>query len=295
MSSEFSKEHIPTNTSLSPLERQLLQQDRGEFSIISPQSHDSTGTEAWRGFLDNGALTAAWLPPADSPYRKFAKTKTMDAADYLGDRIVPRYSPLEGKSEYTLLNLINNPLIDEHTAIILDSGGPHSVAMAAKLAETGRQPVVMFDTLPVSGGLNRSAPQELAVQLYYAQNMKALKDLGKIDAKQPPVFVLDLHRNDYPGDPTSYEYTPADFPTAEELQMTGIKQVLYLTEADQHGEIQPAFQSTDRLRSDLKVMANNWSQQGIEMLYTGIYPADKASFSSETLNKTPENTFKFLF
>lgn len=259
--------------------RELTSQDRGEFSIVSPKETDSLQTDSWKSYLDRKKLLGAWLPPQESPYAKFVKTKTINSVEFIGSRIKPRYSGGEIKSEQELDNLINGGQLEQGTAVILDSGGTHSVAMAAKLAERGFQPVVMFDSIPHSKGLNHSE-QELATLLYFAEQMNKLKQEGKIKPDAPPVFILDTHRDDmdtsFGKDKTSvrntYIYNESDFPSPEELQKLGIKKLIYLNEGDQRGEVRSDFQSTDRLAKDVKPIVAKWTQAGIKIVYTGISP-----------------------
>ena len=259
--------------------RELTSQDRGEFSIVSPKQTDSLQTDSWKSFLDRKKLLDAWSPPEGSPCAKFVKTKTINSVKFIGSKIKPRYSGGEIKSEHELDNLINGGQLEQGTAVILDSGGAHSVAMATKLAERGFQPVVMFDSIPHSKGLNRSE-QELATLLYFAEQMNKLKQEGKIKPDAPPVFILDTHRNDmdtsFGKDKTivrnTYTYNESDFPSPEELQKLGIKKLIYLNEGDQRGEVRPDFQSTDRLAKDVKPIAAKWTQAGIKIVYTGISP-----------------------
>ena len=42
--------------------------DKGNFSIVSPQEIDSSGTDTWKSYLDRKKLLDAWAPPQDSPY-----------------------------------------------------------------------------------------------------------------------------------------------------------------------------------------------------------------------------------
>lgn len=259
--------------------REITLEDTGEFGIVSPQEMDSSGADTWKSYLDRKKLLDAWFPPQESPYPKFVKTKTINSVEFIGSRIKPRYSGREIKSEQELDNLINGGQLEQGTAVILDSGGAHSVAMAAKLAERGFQPVVMFDSIPHSKGLNRSE-QELATLLYFAEQMNKLKQEGKIKPDAPPVFILDAHRNDmdvfFGKDKTivknTYTYGENDFPSAEELQRLGVKKIIYLNEGDQRGEVRPDFQSTDRLAKDVKPIVAKWTQAGIKIVYTSISP-----------------------
>lgn len=259
--------------------RQITLEDMGSFSIISPQETDSSGSDTWKSYLDRKKLLDAWSPPQESPYNKFIKTKTLNSVEFVGDRIKPRYSEKEIKCERELDNLINCGQIEKGTAVILDSGGPHSVAMAVKLVEHGFQPVIMFNSVPHTKGINRPE-EELATLLYFAERMNKLKQEGKIKPDAPPVFILDTHRNDidvsFGEDKTvvknTYTHGESDFPSSEEFQKLGVQKIVYLSESNQRGEVRPDFQSPDRLSEDLKPIVEKWTQAGIKIAYTGIYP-----------------------
>lgn len=234
--------------------------------------------------MDRKKLLDAWTPPQESPYNKFVKTKTVNSVEFVGNRIKPRYSGDEMKSERELDNLINSGELENGAAVILDSGGAHSVAMAVKLVEHGFQPVIMFDSVPHTKGINRSE-QELATLLYFAEQMNKLKQGGKVKPDAPPVFILDIHRNsldvssgkDKTVVKNTYTFGEEDFPSSEEFQKLGVQKIVYLNEGDQRGEVRPDFQSPNRLHEDLKPIVEKWRQAGIKIAYTGISPGKPGS------------------
>jgi hypothetical protein len=247
------------------------------FSIVGSKDHDSSGTENWKNFLDSSNLTEAWKPPQGSFFERFSKTKLIESINKIGSLIKPRYSEGEITSENEIKKLIENGILGKGTAVFLDSGGAHSVAMAATLAERGYQPVVMFNNTPHEKGSTRPE-QSLATLLYFAEKMKKLKASGTVKSDSPPVFVMDCHRDDGPiGNEkdkvnNSYSYKSSDFPSAKELIQHGITKIVYLNEGDQHAQINASFQSTDRLISDLKPIVAQYEKSGIKMFYTGISP-----------------------
>lgn len=257
------------------MENAIEQLPKTKFSIVGKKETDSEGTKNWQRYTNSHELQEAWSPPKKSFFARFQKLKTIRAIDKIKSDIQPRYSEGESTSEAGIGNLIRKGLLTKDTAVVLDSGGAHSVAMAVKLAEeTGHQPIVMFDSEPHPEGNNKSE-QELATMLYFADRMKRLKQSGRIQPDAPPVFVLDCHRDDYfsgKGVNNTYTYSERDFPSADELRKRGITRVVYLNEGDQNGEIRPDYQSTDRLGQDLKKTVGNWIKSGIEVVYTGVQP-----------------------
>ncbi|HUD09989.1 MAG TPA: hypothetical protein VMR77_04290 [Patescibacteria group bacterium] len=246
------------------------------LDIVSPQENDSLGSTAWREYLNSGSLGDVWSVPEGSPYARFQKSSTIDSIDKCDSVIKPRYSKGEQTSEKGIDTLIATGVLDSHTAIVLDSGHAHSVAMAVKLAEQGYQPVVMLND-EVTSNRSNSAEQGLATLLYFAEQVKILKAQGKIKSDSPPVFILDFHR--------SSSFVPQDFPTGEELSQAGIDKVVYLNEGDQSGEINANYQSTDRLSRDLKSIASNWESEGLNITYTGVSPwvGERNAFFSQGL------------
>jgi hypothetical protein len=193
----------------------------------------------------------------------------------------PRYSKGEVRSEAGISNLINTGLLGKETVVVLDSGGPHSVAMAIKLArELGYQPIVMLDA--ESSEPNQSelttTTQSLATMLHFSVELDGLRKAGKINKDSPPAFILDAHRNvfsiydDARVNDNRYEYSQDDFPDVNTLKDFGINRVVYINEGDQNGLIDPSFQSIDRVKGDLKDTVTSWEGGGVEMIYTGVSP-----------------------
>jgi hypothetical protein len=157
---------------------------------------------------------------------------------------------------------------------VLDSGGAHSVAMAAVLAEKGFQPVVMFDNVTDAKG-STATIQDVAVLMYFARFNEELKLNQIIRNDFPPVFILDAHRHDKPFSmmpvDTSYQYKFRDFPSGEILVNNNIKRMIYLTETDLDGKIQEigVGESIDK---DLRETLTDWQNNGIKLFYTGISP-----------------------
>lgn len=257
------------------------QVDRAYY-IVGAQAKDSLGSTSWKRFLNANRLRDAWKPPAGSYWTSYFKTGTIASITNtkLAREIKPRYSEGEKNSVDGLYNLLDErvdgkPVLDPHTLLILDSGGPHSVAMGVELVNKyGYQPVVMLNGIPNPKGSD-SVEQGLAVLLYYAGSMQKRRESIKPNA--PPVMILDGDRDLQPvlrfhEVNNSYTLKPTDFPSAEGLKTHGITRVVYLNESDVDGRINPDFQSMDRLNEDLKPVVKHWMGSGIQILYTGINP-----------------------
>jgi len=257
------------------------------FNIVGSTDIDSEGTSAWAKYFQTDKLRDAWLTFDESAYRGFCKTNLIDSVVGQVNKICCRYSEGEERSERGIGNLVRTGELAETTAVILDSGGAHSVAMAVALMKVGYQPVIMFGNEPFVNGSNR-CEQSLATLLYFAEEARKLKEQGSYNASSPPVFIMDTHRSDRPfgteSKDNSYEYTAKDLPSATVLSKHGIKKVMYLNEGDQNGLIQADFQSTDRLPKDLKPIVASYAAAGLDVKYTGVAPRDhshdRLSFSN---------------
>lgn len=235
--------------------------------IVSPQDRDSLNSTSWRKFLDRPSLQKAWTTPEGSPYCRYMKLKTLNGIDKVIDPI-PRYSYGEYHSEQVLDELIKSGLFNPKTAVVLDSGGAHSVAMAALLASR-----LLYQTVPMldwgifeyAGG---AEDQDLAALLYFAKQMQNQR--SKIAPVAPPAFILNIHRNatvpkhmeDIEG--KSYCFTSRDFPTAQLLTSQAIQQVVYINEG----------QSNERSAKDLTPSLSGWERGGLKIQYIGIPPWD---------------------
>lgn len=252
------------------------------YDIVGKRDVDSTGSRKWSDYFNADDIRAAWLPHQESPFEQYSKSALIDSAPLLDGKIQPRYSEGERRSELGVRNLIASGELDRSTAVILDSGGAHSVAMAVELMKQGYQPIVMFNTVPVQNGSNR-AEQELATMLYFANEAQQLKEQGAFSASSPPVFIMDCHRDDKPYSATtvdnSYSYSKQDLPSAQVLRDHGIAKVVYLNEGDQNGRINADFQSTDRLPRDLKPVVAVWNAEGVAVKYTGVAPWERDRFA----------------
>ena len=263
-----------TMTKNDPKPKKLPALPEGSYYIVGAKTRDSCGTEDWKEYLDGGSLREAWSPPSGSPYEGFFKTRAINSVDGVGSEISPRYSEGEITSQSGIDRLVEAGVLDANTAVVLDSGGAHSVAMAVNLMKQGYQPVVMFDAEPRKKRSN-GLEEGLATLLYFAKEVEGLKRSGVIRADSPPVFIMDCHRDDpASGDmvDSSYSYERPDLPTGDALNEIGINKVVYLNEGDQGGEIWEDCQSTDALSEDLKQIVQDWEQSDISMLYTGVRP-----------------------
>jgi len=229
------------------------------MNIYGSKDTDSLNSQQWRDYLNPEDLIAAWKPIQGSPYGPFVKTKLMRSVSEVSLEIMPRYSDREKRSEEGIENLITSGTLDSHTAIILDSGGAHSIAMALVLMKRGYQPVIMFDATPTE---EASSVEDLATLLYFSEEVKRLKKSGAFQKDSPPVFIMDAHRK--------YRYLQSDFPSAKVLNNSGISKVIYLTEANLQGKIKPHIKPLSSV-IDMEHIMTRWEGK-VERFDTGVSP-----------------------
>jgi len=254
---------------------QMTSLDKGDLRIVMPQELDSTDSSDWKQYLKREKLRDAWEPPAGSPFAKYEKTKTINSVEFVASRIKPRFSEYERKCVNEISNLIDRGEAGSDVAIILNSGGVHSVAMAAEFAQkAGYQPISMLNSIPLSNGSVSSA-QGLAALLYNAGRINDLKRKGKIKSDSPPVFILDLHRTSKPAlsgqVDNGYKLNESNLPSFEELVSAGIKKVIYVDEDDDHGIIRPRDYPDREIYNDAVLPTiKKWKQRGIEV-FSQVY------------------------
>jgi len=56
------------------------------------------------------------------------------------------------------------------------------------------------------------------------------------------------------------------------LMSHGITRVVYVNEGDQDGQINRNYQSIQRVANDIKPVVQSWSNEGLEIKYTGVRP-----------------------
>lgn len=241
------------------------------------RTEDSTGTISWKKYFDAVHMLDAWTPPPGSLYAPFVRTRTLlSVTSPKVHELHPRHSIAEQHTADMMQVLHTQGYLNKETAIILDSGGAHSVAMAAKLVrEYGYQPVLMLDVIPHSSGVVASG-EDIAVMLYHAEEMHKLKEDGRIKPNAPPVFILDAHRGETPLDDTqvnnSHPLGPNDFPGPEVFHATGIKRLVYLNESDKDAHVKETNQGNPEYIEDIRASMKQNEDAGIQLFTTGVSP-----------------------
>jgi hypothetical protein len=231
---------------------------------------DSLGSTRWRGYLRSDALRAAWRPTPGSPYLRFVRDRSVDFVgdllQTLGDALRPRNTYAEMNAEDVLRTMtLRDMRVDARTAVILDSGGAHSVAMGARLVLAGWQPVLLLNA-PADRWAGGEL-QNVAALLFNAARLDGMRAAGTFPSSTaPPVFVLDAHRD---GGPGAYQIAQSDLPTGSYLRLLGMRRALYVNEADRRGIPDPGTLLGD---ADMTAITRSWADAGVEVMSTGIAP-----------------------
>lgn len=253
-----------------PISLTYITDSENPLGIIGAQKLDSLGTENWKKYLQPEKLLQTWQQ--NGLLGKYQKLKLLQSIETYKDEILPRYSEGEENSVREIRNLIQKGIIDNHTMVILDSGGAHSVAMAMELVrELNAIPILMFDCEPMWPlGANKHAIQILATLLYFSAEFQMLKSNRQLHG--PPVFVLDTHRDSVPlpGElDNSYKISPLDLPTPHELLDMEIRKVVIITEGTSRDWLSYAQ------AADLGKRLFDYSEAELKILRFGIPPWPK--------------------
>lgn len=240
---------------------------QSQLQVFGQVSGDSLGSARWKAYLDPGSLISAWMPVEGSPWTNYMKTRAMNCVPLM---VVsgPRYSIGEKRSEDGIRNLVERGDLNDQPAVFLEAGHAHSVAMSMVLArELGYQPVVTFNGHLDPNGI--PTQEGLAALLYYSEEMKGLKESGKVTKNAAPAFVLDVHRSDR-NVPNAYTFGSIDFPSSAELLGRGVRKVVYIDERNL--DCKSFDHRSSICRSDSFAIIKSWEYAGIEIMETGVRP-----------------------
>jgi hypothetical protein len=255
--------------------RVTITPDTHAFDNFLPTQIDSLGGTAYKEFLgDPDKLIDAWTVEG-SIYAPWYKTETLESVKYAPPGFLPRWSVHE---EVSLKRLDTPKIINtfgrDTTAVILDSGGAHSLAMAYELARDGGwQPVPMLRGIPCKpeNCATFGSDQDVAVALYPAEEM--LDVTAKLPKTAPPVFICNTHRSEkiFGKVDNSYSFTMKDVPDAIFLVNNGIKNIIYVNEAND--PFIKAWENNNSINADWVYILNSYQKGGINVQMLGISPS----------------------
>lgn len=238
-----------------------------DYEIIGITGKDSLGdSEAWKSYVDREKLSQVWGVGNSSPWKSYEDRSVFELLDNFLGKMAMRYSSAETRSELYVKNKSKQLLPGEKNrhALILDLGGPHSIALAAKFARIGYQPVVL---MPADGFQSRgnTGLQELATFLYYAREIEQAREDLDFTEDSPPAFILDIHREG-----ALLGNSGIALPSKAELLDQNIRNVLYMSERDMNGEIEHPlpFKNIPDIANDLKPYFKEYQRFGVDKWIT---------------------------
>jgi len=168
-------------------------------------------------------VISSFSPVEGSPWAHFSEFSIIENAciQQLWNQIPVREVPADKKAAELvrlMLPKYNNP-----GGIFIDSGGPHSIAIAVTLAEHGFQPIFKMNLMTGWGQYNTFANiQDIGAMKFYAERM--LKAKASLTKDSPPAFILNAHRTGHT--------LATEFPDPSEFSKN--PHLVWITEATDH-------------------------------------------------------------
>jgi hypothetical protein len=189
-------------------------------------------------------------PSKDSGYQKFYDVRFLHQGDYINlcYEVIPfRYSNGDRCSVEHILSLMKH--FGDDVAVFMDSGGPHSIAMAAELvARKGYEAVWKIGSILYP---NASIPiqQEIGALKYHANSFIHTEP----SKNSPPVIIMDTHRDDSPicaeqklrRFDNSAVFQEKEYPSSNDLKKVGVRNIIWITEGST--DAAPREMSAERL------------------------------------------------
>jgi len=252
-----------------------------------PDDTDALDSLDWKNYLSPQKLFRVWGPLPDSFWSPYHCATLFAAIEKFRPAVV---GPANYSAEEQSFDLKRDPppWASEETAIIIDTNGPISVALAAWLASAaGYQPISTFNNWPDKAGLIKPE-KTLAMLLRYASVMERARK--NFSASSPPLWMCDRERlSGGPGRPRQFDnryYIEESLLAGPEaLKKAGIKQIVYLLNKGNEKEL-----------ADLHSYFNFLRKKGIQILIASL-ESEKTLFEARPMPASPPlKTFsKFSF
>lgn len=159
------------------------------------------------------------------------------------------------------------PAASGDTALVIDAPGIESITLALAAAQRGYRPVPLYNSAPGPDMIIDLIPLISALRIATPQVVAA----GLVDGA-PPAFLLDASRMRGTPAPRRFDnrwaVVPQDFPSANLLLASGIRQVVVLRVEE---------------REDLDHVLLRWQQAGLTIL--GLTPGGAGELMPLTLRK----------
>jgi hypothetical protein len=202
-----------------------------------------------------------------------------NAIQVVNPNIRPRWSMAEIISEVAIRHYCETHCIRHDTAVLLNTGACHSIAMAKALAEyCGHQPILLIQPALTDEHAIKDTEEILATILFYAPFLGEIRCRSpRSKAHSPPAFILDCHRSAFENEVLhrpGYRLAPGDFPTGRALIDLGITNAICLEEIEQTEEIRTGLSALDitHRNNDLIELLRDWERAGLRLSFAGVQP-----------------------
>ena len=191
-------------------------------------------------------ITLAELRSAFAPTHTIAGVADLSLFSSDVETVWSRIPPRNVKSDQDAAALVRSAIGTYKRLgglVIVDSGAPHSIAIATELEIAGWDPVLKMAATP--GELLTEIQPIVAMKHYYGKMLEARKNLPQ---GAPMALIMDVHRNDPPltviADSNLYGiwekekalsgdfYRPASYPTIKEIRQKYKGRIIWVTEGE---------------------------------------------------------------
>lgn len=152
-----------------------------------PQSISSNGSPLPQSKEETYQLYRESVPKS---YQRFVQLKIFENNPMTK---VGRYAPQDKNTEQKIEKALNDGLIDpQKHIVVVDSGGPHSIAMARALAKKGYLIIPHFNHRKT-----KYAQEDIGGLIYFAKELSQLNRATVESNPQAPwALIIDAHQND---------------------------------------------------------------------------------------------------
>ncbi len=212
---------------------------------------------------------AATLPVAGSPYAKYREIGFLTKGPFIDDCYSAtgfRYSDGDRCSVEHLL--ANREAFGPGVAVMMSSGGAHSIAMAAELVKDGAYQAVWKMGSEIAPHGVSASEQDVAAFRYHYPDFAAAKP----GPGAPPVLIMDQHRGDkiFENDfDNRAEFRPDQYPSASEYKRNGIRKLIWIVEGAKT-DAEPVLLDEAKLKTlaDTKPGPGHWEEYSDDPIVT---------------------------
>ena len=240
-----------------------------DCSFITPVGAQPTAKSGEPSAVSLGAARAATLPVKGSPYAKYHDIGFLVKGSFITDCFSVsgyRYSDGDRCSVEHLLS--GRAVFGPGVAVMMSSGGSHSIAMAAELVRDGSYQAVWKMGSEIAPHAVAASEQDVSAFRYHYPDFIAAHPLPGA----PPVLIMDQHRGDqiFENDfDNRAEFTTAQYPSAREYQDSGIKKIIWIVEGAKTDAAPVALDDASlNILANTKAGPGHWEQYSDDPIVT---------------------------